>query len=308
MPASASPSLVPPPASGRGGEALASLRRRIAAIGVDGAVRALAEETPRLALGHAGLDGALGGGLLRGALHEIRPAAPGDATAATGFALAAVARLCRGTGRSLPWLWIRQDLSGRETGEPYGPGLAAYGLDPARLVIVAAGDAREALRAAEEGLRCPPLAGVLLEPWGEARGLDLTAMRRLALAAEASGVTLLMLRTGTHDRHRADGPGGAQTRWSIAAAPSLAGPAAGALPALGRPAFDATLLLNRQAGRQGDGGHWTLEWNPDEHRFAPVAPLPGARSLAPLHGPPATQGTPGPAPLPPGGGNLRRAG
>jgi protein ImuA len=195
-------------------------------------------------------------------------------------------------GRGRPWLWVRQDLAGRETGEPYGPGLAAFGLDPAALVLVAASDVRESLRAAEEGLRCRALAGVLLEPWGEAKALDLTAMRRLSLAAEASGVTLLILRSGTHDAREAPGPGGALTRWRIAAAPSAPQPVVGGLPGLGPPAFAATLLLNRQAGRLGDGGRWTLEWSPDEHLFhehrlaAPAAP-PRPRPVAPGDGPAA---------------------
>jgi protein ImuA len=313
MSAPASPPFVPVPARAPSpalsGEALSVLRRRVAAIGTDGQRRALAEETPRLTLGHPAADGALGGGLMTAAPHEMRPAAPGDMAAATGFALAVAARLCRRDGASRTWLWIRQDLAGRETGEPYGPGLAAFGADPARLVLVAAADAREALRAAEEGLRCAPLGCVLLEPWGGAKALDLTAMRRLALAAEASGVTLLMLRSGTHDAAAADGPGGAMTRWSIAAAPSVPGPATGALPGLGRPAFAATLLRNRQTGRLGDGGRWILEWNPDEHRFAPSATLPGARSLAPLHGPPAAPGEAAADRDGPGGsGGLRRAG
>lgn len=313
MPASALPPLVSEQASGPSralpGEALSALRRRIAAIGADGQSRALAETAPRLPLGHPGADRALGGGLATGALHEMRPAEPGDMAAATGFALAVAARLCRRgaearTPHARSWLWIRQDLAGRETGEPYGPGLAAFGVDPARLVLVAAADAREALRAAEEGLRCAPLGCVLLEPWGSAKALDLTAMRRLALAAEASGVTLLMLRTGTHDAAAADGPGGAMTRWSIAAAPSRPAQALGALPALGRPAFVTTLLRNRQTGRLGDDGRWTLEWIPDEHSLAPPAPLPGARPVAPLHGPPAAAG-PAAAVLDPG---VRRAG
>ena len=248
----------------------------------------------RLALGHEAADRALGGGLLRGVLHEVRPAEPGDMAAAAGFALALAARLClTGSAPALPkaWLWIRQDLAGRETGEPYGPGLAAFGLDPARLVIVATADAREALRAAEEGLGCAALGCVLLEPWGDTRALDLTAMRRLGLAAENSGVTLLMLRSGTHEDGREHGPGGAMTRWSIAAAPSIGLPAAGGMPGVGRPAFGAGLLRNRQAGRLGDGGHWTMEWNCDERLLTPPLGFPAtparARALPPADGPAA---------------------
>lgn len=289
-------------------DSLIALRRRIAAIGADGGVRALESGPPRLALGHATADRVLGGGLLRGALHEILPAEPGDMASAAGFALAITARLCLTGSGPKSWLWIRQDLAGLETGEPYGPGLAAFGLDPARLVIVATADAREALRAAEEGLGCAALGCVLLEPWGEARALDLTALRRLGLAAEQSGVTLLMLRSGIHQDGRQHGPGGAMTRWGVAAAPSIGLPAKGGLPGVGRPAFGATLLRNRQAGRLGDGGHWTLEWNGDEHLLTPPLALPTAparaRPVAPVDGP----ASPNEPIAEPGWTEVRRAG
>jgi protein ImuA len=255
----------------------ASLRERIAAIGSDGRMRALESgmDDRRVALGHALADHVLGGGLKRGALHEMRHDEPGDAPAATGFALACVARL--GDGGSRPWMWVRQDLAGRETGEPYGPGLAALGLDPSRLVILAAADARDVLRAAEEGVRCAALAAVLVEPWGDPRALDLTALRRLALAAEESGVPVLLLRNGAHG-----GPAGAVTRWRIAAAPSLPLASLGRLPGLGHPAFAATLERNRQQGGLGEGGSWIMEWSPDEHAFAPPRPGYGSAHAAAL--------------------------
>lgn len=301
----------------------ASLRERIAAIGADGQVRALEEGGERglaAALAPLGLpaaDRVLGGGLRRGTLHEIRPAAPGDGAAATGFALACVARFgsapgeaaaaragrTEGTFRALSglaprtsWMWVRQDLAGRETGEPYGPGLAALGLDPARLVLVAASDARDVLRAAEEGVRCPALAAVLVEPWGDPRALDLTAVRRLALAAEDSGVAALLLRSGAHG-----GPSGAATRWSVAAAPCEALPSTGRLPGLGFPAFHATLERNRQQGGLGDGGSWIMEWSPDERAFGPAErqtggiagdPHPRPRPAAPADGPAQAPGAP----------------
>jgi protein ImuA len=263
---------------------LPALRDRVAAIGADGRARALEAPggAPVAPLGHAGADRVLGGGLRRGAVHEVRPAATGDAAAATGFALACAARFSRAGGLPRPWLWVRQDLAGRETGEPYGPGLAAFGLDPATLMIVAVADARDVLRAAEEGLRCRTLGLVMVEPWGDPKALDLTAARRLALTAEASGVPALMLRTGAHA-----GPPGAATRWSVAAAPSRPLPSLGRLPGLGKPAFAAALERLRQPGSIGEGGSWTMEWDPDEHLLRdPVAPA-RARPAAPADGPAA---------------------
>lgn len=281
------------PAAGAG--ALPALRARIAAIGADGGARAL--EAPRgvAPLGSADADLALGGGLARGGVHEVRPAEPGDAAAAAGFALACAARFAfHRAASSRPWLWVRQDLAGRETGEPYGPGLAAFGLDPARLTLVAAADARDALRAAEEALRCAALGVVLIEPWGDPKALDLTATRRLVLAAEASGVPALLLRAGAHG-----GPGGAATRWSVAAAPSDALPSRGNFPGIGRPRFAAVLERSRQPGGTGRGGRWIMEWNPDERLLAEPPPAL-ARAAASADRPAAPPGA--------AGGPLRRAG
>jgi protein ImuA len=290
MPASAPSPLAFPPSRE---VPLAALRERVAAIGADGRARVLEEARRPVPLGHAGADAALGGGLARGGLHELHPAAPGHEAAATGFALACLARLSAG-GR--PWLWVRQDVAAHETGEPYGPGLACFGLDPSRLRLVAAADARDVLRAAEEGLRCAALAGVLVEPWGDPKALDLTAMRRLVLAAEASGVAALVLRSGGHGA-----TGGGATRWLVSAAPSLALEAAGPWPALGRPAFQATLLRCRQTGGTGEGGRWIMEWSPDERRLRdPAAPGGGVVS-APRQRPPAPR-------RPAGDGDVRRAG
>ncbi|WP_406855790.1 hypothetical protein ABEG18_25270 [Alsobacter sp. KACC 23698] len=271
MPASASPFVV------------SALRERIAAIGADGQARALRPAAAFATLGHAGADRALGGGLRRGALHEVRSTEPAAPLPACGFALGIAARLTGAGERAAHWLWVRQDFSTLEAGSPYGPGLAAYGLDPSRLILVTAADAADALRAAEEGLRCPAVGAVLVEPWGDPRTLDLTATRRLALAAEASGVTAVLLRPGARE-----GPGGAATRWMVGPAPSLPTPARG----VGRPAFAVTLARSRQsgadalsapaspagrpdacepdpddaqAGREGD--RWIMEWNPDEHAF-----------------------------------------
>jgi hypothetical protein len=112
-----------------------------------------------------------------------------------------------------PVLWClrRPDL--------YGPGLMAHGLDPARLVLMAAPRDEEILWAIEEGLRMPGLAAVV----GEIGRLPMVASRRLQLAAERSGVTALLLRRwrnggeATAERER---PSAALTRWRIASLPS----------------------------------------------------------------------------------------
>ena len=66
-----------------------------------------------------------------------------------------------------------------ESGRIYPPGLPIQ-----NLIHVEARDARDALWAMEEGLRCAALSAVIGEIWGDPRALDFTATRRLAVASE----------------------------------------------------------------------------------------------------------------------------
>ncbi len=101
-------------------------------------------DTPRkVALGRAGnvlaIDRLLRGGLLRGTLNEVVAVSAGDAGAACGFALALAARFVAEKGRlAAPVVWVMEDAARAEGGAPYAPGLAAHGLDPARLLVVRA--------------------------------------------------------------------------------------------------------------------------------------------------------------------------
>ncbi|WP_247882836.1 ImuA family protein [Azospirillum sp. TSA2s] len=207
-----------------------------------------------LPFGIDAVDGHLpDGGLLLGCLHGVAAEDPG---AGTGFAAALLARLA--TPRT-PALWI---LRGRDL---YAPGLAAYGLTPDRLVAVRAVRPVDALWAMEEALRCSALSAVL----GELEGLDLTASRRLQLAAESSGVTGFLLdlsaglgASGGRNR-RTEGLSAAVTRWRLDAAPSLDGEEdaaprpAGGPPGLGKPRWSVAL----ERCRGGRSGHWTLSWD-----------------------------------------------
>jgi protein ImuA len=182
-----------------------------------------------LPFGVGAIDAALpAGGLARAALHAIEAV---DDGAAAGFATALLARFA-GPARPVAWIGPLPDL--------YAPGLAALGLDPARLIIVAA-RGREAQWAFEEALRARVFAAVLAELETSAP----IAGRRLQLAAEAGGTAALLLRR----------PGGrmvqaARTRWRIAAHPSAGD------PGLGAPRWRVELL----AARGGSDGAWTVEW------------------------------------------------
>lgn len=211
-----------------------------------------------LPLGVPAVDGALpDGGLPMGCLHELAASDPG---AGTAFAAALGARFAERAGG--PVLWI---LGGRDL---HAAGLAAYGLTPDRLIAVRATRAADLLWAMEEALRCRGLAAVL----GEAAALDLTASRRLQLAAEAGGVTGLLLRLDP--RHAPAGT--AVTRWRIAAAPSEASAEDG--PGVGPERWRVELLRCRG----GRPGAWTLEWRgpgwsgPDSSRTPEAAVRPYA--------------------------------
>lgn len=211
-------------------------------------------DRPALAsLGDDGLDEALGGGLSRARLHEIFAAEREESAVAAGFATMLACALLPG---GAPLLWLRPEEAERRDGRLHAPGLAELGLDPSRLILAVLPDPLSLLRAAADVVRCAEVGAVVIELWGTARVLDLTASRRLSVAAEASGVTALMLRVQAEPS-----PSAAQTRWSIRAAPSIALEA----QAPGHPALEVELL--RQRGRPA-GGRWRLEWDREAGRFA----------------------------------------
>ncbi len=247
--------------------ALDRLRRELwtleAATGLTG------EGNVPLALGISEIDDALGGGVSRGALHEIAAAGEAATAAATGFALALARRPSLrgvshtdasgvsdlGPGKNV--IWIAEDLSLAENGAPYGPGLDGAGIAPERLITVTAPRARDLLWAMEEALRCRAVGVVIGEM--RPRSIDQVATRRLSLAAAAGGTLGLILRTAPDDE-----PSAAATRWIIDAAPASA--LSGGMERLhgvGPARLAARLVRNRR----GHLGAWMLEWNSVEQRF-----------------------------------------
>lgn len=248
---------------------LATLRHQIARMEAPGDAFC----PDRIGLGHAEADAVLQGGLAAGVVHEVF-AEGRQGASATGFVAGLAARLAP----RRPWLWVRQDFAERETGALGMSGVAELGLDPRLLVTVRAKDAETALRTTADALACEALGVVVLEVWGEARTFDLVASRKLTLAAQASGVTGLLLRVAAKPV-----PSTAETRWIIRAAHSP--PAMTSRPARtpviwGAPVFDAQLVRNRH----GPLGRWIMEWNCDECLFGqPAYPEPVVST--PAHGP-----------------------
>lgn len=171
----------------------------------------------------------------------------------SGFLLAQLAQ-------DRPLLWVQERMAILEAGRIYPPGL---GLSD--LIHVEARDARSALWAMEEGLRCPGLGAVIGELWGDPAALDFTATRRLAVAAERHGVAAYLIRLGGHANLS-----GARMRWRIASAPSLLHPLNAKAP--GTAAWDADLFRARGAGP----GRWSITH--EANRFHLVASA-GDRTL-----------------------------
>jgi protein ImuA len=219
----------------------------------------------RTPLGHGAADAVLRGGLACGALHEVFP---GDASAAaSGFTLGLAQRV-RGHKRLL---WVRQDFAALEHAEISPTGLAELGVDPARVLLLRAANAEDALRAGADALNCAALGAVIVEIPGNPKVLDLVASRRFALGAQAKGVTVFLLRPAAEPE-----PGAAETRWRIRSLPSRDHDDWGA------PRFDVELTRNRH----GELGRWAMEWCCDERAFNPaadsraVAAAPAGRTLA----------------------------
>ena len=217
-------------------------------------------------LGPAGLD--------VGGVHELKPGlvmageeAPGDfaadGAAAVAFALRLVLRRRAMQGAALrraPVLWCASARSGAELGRPYGPGLAALGLDPAAFLIVETAREQEALWAIEEGLRSSAVALVV----GALEQLSLTAARRLSLAAAAHGVPCLLL---THPR--APPAAATASRWRIARAASAPHPFDVRAPGAAR--WRIVLERSRNGLAMPEGGSMLVEWCDETHRLRMAA-------------------------------------
>ena len=147
---------------------------------------------------------------------------------------------------SRPVLWVQERMAILESGRIYPPGLGGD------CIHVEARDARAALWAMEEGVRCSALSAVIGELYGDPAALDFTATRRLAVASERSGVPCWLVRLGGNANLS-----GARMRWRVASAPSLANlldPRAPGLPAWGAELFRA---------RGTPPGRWTVAHEAD---------------------------------------------
>jgi protein ImuA len=217
------------------------------------------------ALGEEAVDARLGGGLIRGAVHEVMGQG-GLPAMASAFALMLAVR---SADKAAPILWVLTDAAVRDAGQVYGPGLIDLGIDPERIIFFHAPDEMAALKVGADLLGCGQAGAAIIEA-GSAKRLDLTVSRRLALAAEKSGVTCFVTRSATSAIASA-----AHSRWAVAAAPSQLLP--GQAP--GHPALSISLVRHRGGIPPFD---CLLEWNHDQASFASIYAPGFARSAAPL--------------------------
>lgn len=141
-----------------------------------------------------------------------------------------------------PLLWVQDRMAINEAGRVHPAGLGQT-----ELIYVEAREARDALWAMEEGLRCSSLSAVIGEIWGDPTVLDFTATRRLAVAAERSAVRCWLVRlNGTANLS------GARMRWRVASGPSLPHPFDPKAP--GASAWDAELFR----ARGHSPGRWSV--------------------------------------------------
>jgi len=224
-----------------------------------------------IASGARAMDAALpDGGLSSRALHEVRAASYGDMSASIGFAVAMAVR-CAQVFPEAPVLWCESARTPFDMGGLYGPGLAAFGLDPARLILVTPASDTDLLWTMEEALRLGAFAVVIGEIDGRAKALTLTATRRLQLAAEEKARPALLL-TG----HASMGASAAATRWRVAsAASSPVEGISGVVPFIGRARWQ--VQLEKCRGAQSGGAiskpehAIDVEWHAGLQKFTDVS-------------------------------------
>ena len=202
-----------------------------------------------------------------GAVHEIAGQGGDEEQGATGAGFLALAlKATAPTG----WIaWVTQE------GDLYAPGLAAFGLDLRRLILVSARQDAEVCWALEEALRGRSLSAVV----GEVGALTLTISRRLQLAAEQVGIPCFLLRRWrTQDialQQRAQ-PIPAVTRWRISPQPHPHVSEQATVPELGPAHWRLDLWRCRNAA----AASWIMEFDHADDERVAAFPVPVAAALA----------------------------
>jgi len=247
---------------------LSQLRQRIA--GISAVCGEQARPAGVLSVGLSAIDDYLREAAIPlGALHEVAGHGGDEEQGAAGAGFLALALQANAAAGWI--IWITQDA------DLYAPGLAAFGLDLRRLILVSARRDAEVCWALEEVLRSRAVSAVV----GEIGTLTLNATRRLQLAAEQAGIPCFLLRrwrTQTMAQQQRAQPIAAVTRWRISPdipvrmpeKPSIA------LPELGPARWRLDLWRCRNAA----AASWTVEFDHADDEQAAAFPVPVAAALA----------------------------
>jgi protein ImuA len=198
-----------------------------------------------------------------GAIHELLSDGPEEAAASGAFSSALIGRLMARGGACI-WIGPRRNI--------FPSGLAAFGVEPDKVIFVDVRKEKEGLWVVEEALKCEGLAAVV----AEIREVSFLVSRRFQLAVEQSRVTGFLLR----DKPRNRDPIAAVARWRVT--PAAGGKNAGgsgvggwakaagewaddeeAMPGVGFPRWKVDLLRIRG----GRPGNWELEWREGKFHF-----------------------------------------
>ncbi|MEJ7933870.1 protein ImuA [Sphingobium sp. AN558] len=196
---------------------------------------------PALDFGLPQMDARLADGGLDGTgLHEIAAASAtlSDDAAATLFAAGIAARFAAKATSDVFWAMTAFDL--------YAPGLEQVGLDPTQIFYAQGHKDSVVLAMAEDALRYGAMACVV----AEVKAADMTATRRLQLAASDGQTPMLLYRRHrSRERCPLSLPSSAMTRWRIGCLASQRL----SWPGVGRPRWQVELV------RQRNGDPFSLE-------------------------------------------------
>jgi protein ImuA len=178
-----------------------------------------------------------------GVNHEFICTTKETQTASTGFIAGILAALLQKDG-AVVWISSSHII--------FPPALAAFGIDPAKIIFIHLRNQKQILWTIEEALKCRGLTAVV----GELATIDLTVSRRLQLAAEQSRVTGFLLSNNNRQLNTT----ACVCRWQIS---SIKSQTEVDIPGLGHPAWQVDLLKVRN----GKPASCQLEWK--EGNFVP---------------------------------------
>jgi protein ImuA len=192
-----------------------------------------------------------------GAIHEFI-CSGAETTAASGALVSGILGPLMRAGGACIWIGSAGRLF---AGRLFHPALAAFGIEPERVIFIDVKREKEILWCMEEALKCAGLAAVV----GETPDISFTASRRLQLAVEQTRVTAFLLRTNPRDLNTI----ARVARWKVT---SLASTPEEGLPGIGFPRWKVELTWVKN----GLPAAWVVEWRAGRFHFPPSTAISDA--------------------------------